>query len=53
MNRYLRLVRTTLLVLIAVFIVIFIYRYVTIGTVDYLMLTPIVGLLIFYFITRP
>ena len=53
MNRYLPVVRGILLVLVVLFILTFILMYLKKGSADYSILTPILGLLFFYFITRP
>jgi len=49
----LQVIRVILLVLALAFVCIAVYKYVANGTFDALLLTPIVGLLFFYFITKP
>ena len=52
-NKLLPIIRIILLVLAVGFILTIAYKYLVNGTFDALMLTPIIGLLFFYFITKP
>ena len=53
MNKYLPLIRGALLVLVVLFVITFVILWLEKGSADYKVLTPIIGLLFFYFITRP
>jgi hypothetical protein len=52
-NTILGIVRMILLLLVIAFVALFGYKYYTLGELNYSYLTPILGLLVFYFITKP
>ena len=52
-NNILGVVRMILLLLAFAFVVLFGYRFLTKGEVNYEYLVPILGLVAFYFITKP
>ena len=52
-NNILGVGRIILLILAFTFVVLFGYRYLTKGEVNYEYLVPILGLVAFYFITKP
>ncbi len=52
-NSILGIVRLVLMLLVIAFVGLFGYKYFTSGELNYGYLTPILGLLVFYFITKP
>lgn len=52
-NKILGIVRMMLLLLIIAFVVLFVIRYYAAGEFHYEYLAPIVGMLVFYLITKP
>ena len=52
-NNILSVVRVVLLLLAFSFVLLFGYRYFTKSEVNYEYLVPILGLVVFYFITKP
>ena len=52
-NNVLGIVRAILLLLVVAFVVLFGYKYYATGELTYSYLMPVLGLLFFYFITKP
>ena len=52
-NKIFGIVRIIMLVLVIAFVVLFGYKYFTTGEINYGYSVPILGLLVFYFITKP
>ena len=52
-NNILGVVRIILLLMVVGFVVLFGYRYFTLGELNYGYAAPIAGLLVFYLITKP